>query len=233
MNSEAPMIPKGSKMVARGKLAQRVPPLETKRAHHESKAHPGGMLARLFDPALTWRPRTALASLRDAPLGESYPRSSSRGRSTPGYLLRSLRDRVAFVILHSAFASLRSLLRSSTRFAVLAVSLCSAVMAAHAAEPTRQELWVPTKNLDTVLKAHPNAVMLSPEQYEALIRDAGKVKPEDDPKTAPPKLIAIEGLTIHRQGGAERGECDGYRANSRCICPRKTGSARRSRGRWR
>jgi hypothetical protein len=69
-------------------------------------------------------------------------------------------------------------------------------MAAHAAEPTRQELWVPTKNLDTVLKAHPNAVMLSPEQYDALVRDAGKVKPEDDPKTAPPKLIAIEGLRL-------------------------------------
>jgi hypothetical protein len=80
---------------------------------------------------------------------------------------------------------------------VLAVSLCSAVMATHAAEPTRQELWVPTKNLDTVLKAHPNAVMLSPEQYEALIRDAGKIKPEDDPATAaPPKLIAIEGLKL-------------------------------------
>ncbi|HRH98035.1 MAG TPA: hypothetical protein PLB55_18985, partial [Prosthecobacter sp.] len=69
-------------------------------------------------------------------------------------------------------------------------------MASHAAEPTRQELWVPTKNLDTVLKAQPNAVMLSPEQYDALIRDAGKIKPEDDPKAAPPKLIAIEGLTL-------------------------------------
>ncbi|MFN0078864.1 MAG: tetratricopeptide repeat protein [Prosthecobacter sp.] len=66
-----------------------------------------------------------------------------------------------------------------------------------AAEPSRQELWVPTKNLDTVLKAHPSAVMLAPEQYEALIRDAGKIKPEDDPATAPPKLIAIEGLRLN------------------------------------
>ncbi|HBJ87270.1 MAG TPA: hypothetical protein DDZ88_26125 [Verrucomicrobiales bacterium] len=80
---------------------------------------------------------------------------------------------LAFVILHSAF-----------------------VIAAHAAEPTRQELWVPTPQLDTVLKEHPNAVMLSPAEYEALIRDAGKVKPEEDPKTAPPKLIAIEGLRL-------------------------------------
>ncbi len=80
---------------------------------------------------------------------------------------------------------------------MLAVSLCSAVIAAHSAEPTRQELWVPTPQLDTVLKAHPNAVMLSPEQYEALIRDAGKIKPEDDPATVGPKLIAIEGLRLN------------------------------------
>ncbi|MFO1484123.1 MAG: hypothetical protein U1F71_12265 [Verrucomicrobiaceae bacterium] len=38
--------------------------------------------------------------------------------------------------------------------------------------------------------------MLSAAEYEALIRDAGKIKPEDDPKSAPPKLIVIEGLTL-------------------------------------
>lgn len=65
-----------------------------------------------------------------------------------------------------------------------------------AAEPSRQELWVPTTKLDTVLKAHPNAVMLSAEEYEALVRDAGKIKQPDDPDTAPPKLIAIEGLKL-------------------------------------
>jgi len=81
---------------------------------------------------------------------------------------------MAFVILHSAF-----------------------VIAANAAELSRQELWVPTPQLDTVLKEHPNAVMLSPAEYETLIRDAGKVKPEDDPQTAPPKLIAIEGLRLN------------------------------------
>jgi len=76
----------------------------------------------------------------------------------------------AFVILHSSFVI--------------------------AAEPSRQELWVPTPQLDTVLEAHPNAVMLDAAQYEALIRDAGKIKPVDDPKSAPPKIIAIEGLTL-------------------------------------
>lgn len=170
------MIPKGSKKVARGKLAQRVPPLETECASHRSRVHPGGMLARRFGP--TWSLRSALASLRDALFGKSWRCSFSRGHATRGYLLRSLRDRASvcrlgFVILHSAF-----------------------VIAATAAEPTRQELWVPTSKLDTVLKEHPNAVMLSAAEYEALIRDAGKIKPEDDPKSAPPKLIVIEGLTL-------------------------------------
>ena len=72
-----------------------------------------------------------------------------------------------------------------------------------AAEPTRQELWVPTKDLDTVLKSHPNAVLLSPEQYETLIRDAGKTQPTEDPKLAPPQLIAIEGLKL--EGKVEPG----------------------------
>ncbi|MDB6005901.1 MAG: hypothetical protein JWR15_2888, partial [Prosthecobacter sp.] len=78
-----------------------------------------------------------------------------------------------FVILHSGF-----------------------VIAPQAAEPTRQELWVPTNALDTVLKSHPNAVLLSPEQYNTLIRDAGKTKPEDDPKLAPPKIIAVESFRL-------------------------------------
>jgi hypothetical protein len=43
--------------------------------------------------------------------------------------------------------------------------------------PTRHEIWVPTKDLKEVLKKHPNAVLLDREQYEALIRDAGKVGP--------------------------------------------------------
>ena len=71
-----------------------------------------------------------------------------------------------------------------------------------AAEPTRQELWVPTKNLDTVLEEHPNAVMLSPEQYETLIRDAGKTQAAEDPKLTPPKIIAIEGLRLEGKADA-------------------------------
>ncbi len=86
--------------------------------------------------------------------------------------------------------------RTPKRWRVFALTLLHSSFCI-AAEPTRQELWVPTKNLDSVLKEHPNAVMLSPEQYEALIRDAGKIKPEDDPATAAPKLIAIEGLRLN------------------------------------
>ncbi len=45
--------------------------------------------------------------------------------------------------------------------------------------------------------------MLSPEQYETLIRDAGKTQATEDPKLAPPKVIAIEGLKL--EGKVEPG----------------------------
>ncbi|MCE9520229.1 MAG: hypothetical protein K8R87_11845 [Verrucomicrobia bacterium] len=67
----------------------------------------------------------------------------------------------------------------------------------HAAdrEPARKEIWVPSKNLDEVLKQHPNAVLLDRAQYEALIRDAGKVKP--DAADQPPVKAVIEGTKIN------------------------------------
>lgn len=184
------MIPKGSKMVARGKLAQRVPPLDAKPTLRTSSVHPGGMLALSANSMLGQS--TVLASLRDAPFGESWLRSSSRGHSTPGYLLRSLRDRMA--------GCLRIVSRLSAIFSFqFSIFNFQSLLATDPAPsaPSRQELWVPTPKLDTVLKEHPNAVMLSPAEYEALIRDAGKVKPEEDPQTAPPKLIAIEGLRLN------------------------------------
>ena len=58
--------------------------------------------------------------------------------------------------------------------------------------PERKEIWVPTKELDAVLKQHPNAVMLDRAQYEALIKDAGRVKPEE--KDKPPAEPAIESI---------------------------------------
>ena len=92
--------------------------------------------------------------------------------------------------------------RSLRAFAcVLLHAACTVPL--HAAEPPRQELWVPTQKLDTVLKSWPDAVMLSPEQYAALIRDAGKTAPEKDPDLAPPKTIAIEGLRL--EGKVEPG----------------------------
>ncbi len=80
----------------------------------------------------------------------------------------------AFVILHSSF-----------------------VIAADApANPTRTELWVPTKQLDLILQKHPKAVLLNRQQYETLIRDAAKTKPVEDPKLAAPKELIIEGLKL-------------------------------------
>lgn len=65
------------------------------------------------------------------------------------------------------------------------------------AKPTasRQEYWIPTEHLEQVLKDHPNAVMLSPEQYEALIRDASKVKPQSDTEK-PPVALVVERLQL-------------------------------------
>lgn len=59
---------------------------------------------------------------------------------------------------------------------------------------TRVELWVPTKHLEEVLKKHPNAVVLDAKQYEALIRDAGKVKPIESAE--PPVTTAVEDARV-------------------------------------
>ncbi|HYF36235.1 MAG TPA: hypothetical protein VD994_13155, partial [Prosthecobacter sp.] len=84
---------------------------------------------------------------------------------------------------------------------LLAAMLCSWPL--HGTEPQgakpppRKELWVPTESLERILENHPNAVMLTPEQYEALVRDAGKLKPEEDPHANPaPKEIFVEGLRL-------------------------------------
>ena len=61
--------------------------------------------------------------------------------------------------------------------------------------PDRTELWVPSADLEKVLEKNKNAVLLTPQQYEALIRDAGKVKPH--PESAPPPVSAIvEGIQL-------------------------------------
>lgn len=66
------------------------------------------------------------------------------------------------------------------------------------APPERKELWVPTKDLQKVLKDHPNAVMLTPAQYQALVRDAGRVKPpESDDRVELARLgLLVEGLRL-------------------------------------
>lgn len=86
----------------------------------------------------------------------------------------------AFVLLHSSF-----------------------VIAAEPPEPPRQELWLPSDKLDSFLQKNPKAVLLSPAEYEVLIRDAGKTEPPRDPKLEPPKKLIIESL--HLTGTAEPG----------------------------
>lgn len=70
--------------------------------------------------------------------------------------------------------------------------------------PERVELWVPSKHLEEILRQHPNAVLLDRAQYEALIRDAGKVRPgEGDSK--PPVDAVVEGVVVRgKVGQADR-----------------------------
>jgi len=71
--------------------------------------------------------------------------------------------------------------------------------------PDRQELWVPTKHWQQVLSQHPNAVLLTPEQYEALIRDAGKIAPEKPDEHLPAPAV-VEGLRFHTSATDESAE---------------------------
>jgi len=61
-----------------------------------------------------------------------------------------------------------------------AVCLLAPVVAHSAPEPDsspeRREVWTPTDQLKEVLAKYPNAVVLSREQYESLIREAGQVR---------------------------------------------------------
>jgi autotransporter-associated beta strand protein len=63
------------------------------------------------------------------------------------------------------------------KLALLLAILAVAPLFAETTAPSRTELWVPSEKFSEVLKQHPNGVMLSTAEYEALVRDAGKVKP--------------------------------------------------------
>ena len=58
---------------------------------------------------------------------------------------------------------------------------------------TQRELWVPTEHLQSVLKKMPRAVMLTPEQYDALLRDSQLAvpNPDADKKLLPPVQATI------------------------------------------
>lgn len=63
--------------------------------------------------------------------------------------------------------------------------------------PERTELWVPSDELARVLEKseNKNAVFLTPEQYDALIRDAGRLKPDDLAKP-PPTNAVVESIRL-------------------------------------
>lgn len=61
--------------------------------------------------------------------------------------------------------------------------------------PDRTELWVPSADLEKVLEKNANAVLLTPEQYDALVRDAGKLKP-DETTNPPPVGAVVESIRL-------------------------------------
>lgn len=62
--------------------------------------------------------------------------------------------------------------------------------------PPHRELWVPTEHLDAVLASRPRAVMLTPEQYRTLLRDAMKGTADPRAEIAPPISAAIKEARI-------------------------------------
>ncbi|MDB6117732.1 MAG: hypothetical protein JWO08_1513, partial [Verrucomicrobiaceae bacterium] len=70
---------------------------------------------------------------------------------------------------------------------------------------TRHELWVPTQHWQSMLAKHPNAVMLSPEQYEALVLDAGKVKAVPPDENLPARAV-VESLHFKADATDESSE---------------------------
>lgn len=70
-------------------------------------------------------------------------------------------------------------------------------------EPERRELWVPSKALEEVLRKHPNAVLLTRAQYDALVRDAGKLSP-DGSLPPPPVGAIVESLRLNGVAKAGR-----------------------------
>ncbi|MCB1225576.1 MAG: hypothetical protein KDK99_07195 [Verrucomicrobiales bacterium] len=95
---------------------------------------------------------------------------------------------------------------------ILALALGGAVLAADPA-PTRQELWVPQDQLEPVLRAYPDAVLLTPEEYQRLIQDAAQTRPEEVEKGVErlPETVVVKSLNLSGriEAGAETLELTG------------------------
>ncbi|MFT5467992.1 MAG: hypothetical protein ACI8UO_003100, partial [Verrucomicrobiales bacterium] len=61
-------------------------------------------------------------------------------------------------------------------------------------QPDHRQIWVPRDQLDAVLAQFPRAIFLNRDEYEALVRDAGKTAVEPD--AAPPAAAVIERATF-------------------------------------
>lgn len=85
---------------------------------------------------------------------------------------------------------------SACLVAVLAVASAPAVPADDAAPvpPGYRELWVPSAQLDTALRSLPRAVLLTPDEFQSLTREA--LQPARVPAESPPVPIVMRDLSF-------------------------------------
>jgi len=78
--------------------------------------------------------------------------------------------------------------------AVLLLFALAASFSWGAPPPDQREVWVPTDQLERVLKKYPKAVMVTREQYDTLLRDTERT-PEKKPQ--PPRDAVLSAATYH------------------------------------
>ena len=130
--------------------------------------------------------RSGSLSLGERPWvrGHAFLSSRATGVSAANasrHLTRPLRTRVSALLVPSVLCLLSVLALSAEKPAPRT--------------PDRTELWVPSEDLEKVLEKNKNAVLLTPEQYAALVRDAGKLKSEDT-KAPPPVGAVVESMRL-------------------------------------
>lgn len=90
-----------------------------------------------------------------------------------------------------------------THSLVFLLAFCTAARAQNASTPPLRELWVPAEHLQAVLKQMPRAVMLSADEYRALLKDAAAATRPKAADVPPPVLATIRDAAYEGELGPE------------------------------